>query len=181
MARWVGHCKLSHKEMLLWAKQISEGKATKYLPPKTTKFNHPTTKKPKSGPAPPEVHIALNFTPTPGIGPSSYIIAGQQIVPSSMAPALGQLPPTDSYSAPTPQPEPSIHTSQMRIILECHNASAVLLVADLLTLMDQDHPTPGLNYVDTASKFNDLGIKDVLDVFTMPLELLASFGGLGRD
>ncbi|KAF8273752.1 hypothetical protein EI94DRAFT_1696664 [Lactarius quietus] len=116
-----------------------------------------------------------------------------------MAPALGQSPPTDvsgnpvhtvnvpsipgtqSYSAPAPQPEPSICASWMRMILECRDASAVLLVANLLTLMDQDHPTPGLNYVDTASEFNDLGVKDVLDVFTMPIELLASFGGLGRD
>ncbi|KAF8266665.1 hypothetical protein EI94DRAFT_1802863 [Lactarius quietus] len=196
-----GHCKLSHEEMSLWEKHISEGKATKYLPPKTTKFKHPMTKKPKSGPAPPEVHFALNFTPTPspGVGPSSYIIAGQQIVLSSMAPALGQSPPTDvsgnpvhtvnvpsilgtqSYSAPAPQPEPSIRTSRMRMILECRDVSAVPLVADLLTLMDQDHPTLGLNYVDTASEFNDLGVKDVLDVFAMPIELLASFGGLGRD
>ncbi|KAF8256649.1 hypothetical protein EI94DRAFT_1821336 [Lactarius quietus] len=194
-----GHRELSHEEMSLWAKHISEGKATKYLPPKTTKFNHPTTKKQKSGPAPPEVHIALNITPTPGVGPSSYIVAGQQLVPSSMAPAPGQSPPTgvsgypvhtvdvpaipgtQPYPAPTPQPGPSICASRMRIILECRDASAVLLVADLLTLMDQDHPTPGLNYVDTASEFNDLGVKDVLDVFAMPIELLASFGGLGRD
>ncbi|KAF8273751.1 hypothetical protein EI94DRAFT_1696663 [Lactarius quietus] len=49
-----GHRELSHEEMSLWAKHISEGKATKYLPPKTMKFKHPTTKKPKSGPAPPE-------------------------------------------------------------------------------------------------------------------------------
>ncbi|KAF8265587.1 hypothetical protein EI94DRAFT_1804168 [Lactarius quietus] len=177
-----GHCEHSHEEMSLWAKHILEGKATKYLPPKTTKFNHPTTKKPKSGPALPEVHITLNITPTPGVGPSSYIVAGQQIVPSSMAPALGQSPPTDvssypvhtidisaipgtqPYPAPTLQPGPSIHASWMRIILECRDASAVLLVANLLTLMDQDHPMPGLNYVDTARKFYDLGVKDVLDV-----------------
>ncbi|KAF8262169.1 hypothetical protein EI94DRAFT_1704965 [Lactarius quietus] len=194
-----GHHELSHEEMSLWAKQISEGKATKYLLPKTTKFNHPMTKKPKSGPTPPEVHIALNFTPTPGAGPLPYIVAGQQIVLSSMAPALRQSPPTDVssnpvhtvnipsipgtqlYSAPAPQTEPSIRASWMRIILECCDASAILLVADLLTLMDQDHPTLGLNYVDTASEFNDLGVKDVLDVFAMPIELLASFGGLGRD
>ncbi|KAF8264353.1 hypothetical protein EI94DRAFT_1703294 [Lactarius quietus] len=194
-----GHHELSHEEMSLWAKHISEGKATKYLLPKTMKFNHPMTKKLKSGPALPEVHIALNITPTPSVGPSSYIIAGQQVVLSSMAPAPGQSPPTDvssypvhtvdiptipgmqPYPAPAPQPGPSICASRMRIILECCDVSAVPLVANLLTLMDQEHPMPGLNYVDTASEFNDLGIKDVLDILAMPIELLALFGGLGRD
>ena len=54
-------------------------------------------------------------------------------------------------------------------------------VLDLLTLMDQDYPTPDQNYVDTLSEFYDLGVEDILDVFGLPCGLLASFGDLGSD
>lgn len=214
----------------------SIGKATKYLPPKIPKYNHPPTKKPRSGNINPEVHIALNFAATPNTGPSASAIPSQAIVPALTveeslpargsnnlvhtvnfvpapgagpsypvagqpsarplsAPTPGETVPAGDINAPVhaiPQDTPSPnampptqletnHTSRLRIILDCRDASTVPSVLDLLTLMDQDQPTPDKNYVDALSEFYDFGVEDILDVFNLPCSLLASLGDLGRD
>ena len=47
--------------------------------------------------------------------------------------------------------------------------------------MDQDQPTPDRKYVNALSEFYDFGVEDILDVFNIPCNLLASLGDLGRD
>ena len=54
----------------------------KYLPPKISKYNHPPTKKPRSGNVNPDVHLTLNFTATLSTGPSASVIPSQTIVPA---------------------------------------------------------------------------------------------------
>ena len=66
----------------------SIGKATKYLLPKITKYNHPPTKKPRNGNINPEMHIALNFAATPSTGPSASAGPSQINVPAL---TLGEL------------------------------------------------------------------------------------------
>ena len=127
---------------------------------------------------------AVNIIPTPGAGPS-YPVAGQPSMQPPSAPTPGETIlagdiNTPVHTIPPTQPE-TIHASRLRIILDCCGASMVPSVLDLLTLMDQDQPTPDRNYVDTLSKFYDFGVKDILDIFNIPCSLLASLGGLGRD
>ena len=78
----------------------SIGKATKFLPPKISKYNHPPTKKPKSGNVNPEVHIALNFAATPGMGPSASAIPSQTVIPSHSALTVGQTLPVGGSDIP---------------------------------------------------------------------------------
>ena len=208
----------------------SISKATKFLPPKIKKYDHLPAKKPKSGNLNPEVHIALNFAATPGIGPSASAIPSQTIIPCHLALTSGQTHPVrgsdipvhtvniiptpgtgplypaadqpsiQSPLPPTPEemfpaggsdtlvhaicqktPPGTIHASQMRIILDCHDVSTVPLVLDLLILMDQDRPTSDQKYVDALSEFYDFGVEDILDIFDMPRRLLASLGDLGNN
>ena len=161
----------------------SIGKTTKYLPPKISRYDHPPTKKPKSGKA------------KSGLTPEEMLPAGGSDVPVdsvNIVSTPGEILPVESSNAPghaiSPSPNPTpptetgpIRASRMRIILECRDASTVPSVLDLLTLMDQDYPTPDRNYVDTLSEFYDFGVEDVLDVFGLPCGLLASFGDLGSD
>ena len=249
-----GHQELSHEEMTLWAKYMASktmwsvarqtltvgvqsiGKATKYLPPKITKYNHPPTKKPRNGNVNPEVHIALNFAATPSTGPSASAgpsqinvpaltlgeslpvkggdnlvhtvnivptsgtgpvcpVVGQSSMQPSLAPTPGKTLPVGDISTPvhaTPQNAPDLKStpptqpetsraSRLRIILDCRDALTVPSVLDLLTLMDQDNPTPDRNYIDALSELYDFGVEDVLDVFSLPCGLLASLGDLGRE
>ena len=227
-----GHCKLTHKEMTLWAKFIiskitlrkvkkiltvdvqSIGKATKFLPLKIQKYDHPPAKKPKSRIAKPEVHITLNFATTPGTGLLMYAVQGQPIELSPLGHTPGQTPPAGVSDVPVhtfnivPAPEEMlpvgcsnapVHTmppglmpmpptqpspicvSWMRIILDCQDTSTVPSVLDLLTLMDQDCPTPVGKYVDAVSKFYDFGVADVINVFGMPCGILALLGDIGSE
>ena len=54
----------------------------KYLPPKISKYNHPPTKKPRSGNVNPDVHLTLNFTATLSTGPSASVVPSQTIIPA---------------------------------------------------------------------------------------------------
>jgi hypothetical protein len=45
--------------------------------------------------------------------------------------------------------------------------------------MDKDDPSCDLRYLDVLSEMSDLGIKDVIDVSSQPVELLATMGCLG--
>ena len=67
----------------------SIGKAMKFLPPKIPKYNHPLTKKPKSGNMNPEVHITLNFGASLGMRLSASTIPSQTIIPSHAELTLG--------------------------------------------------------------------------------------------
>jgi hypothetical protein len=49
-------------------------------------------------------------------------------------------------------------------------------VEELLTLMDIHEPAIDLKYIDTLDEFQDFGLKDVVDVYSLPVELLATIG-----
>ena len=50
---------------------------------------------------------------------------------------------------------------------------------ELLWLMDTYDPAVGRKYVDMQEEFMELDIEDAVDVYSLPVELLATFGGLG--
>jgi hypothetical protein len=57
----------------------------------------------------------------------------------------------------------------------------VPMVEELLTLMDIHDPAIDLKYIDTLDEFQDFGLKDVADVYSLPVELLVMIGTVGRD
>ncbi|KAH8980728.1 hypothetical protein EDB83DRAFT_2326832 [Lactarius deliciosus] len=59
--------------------------------------------------------------------------------------------------------------------------SRVPTLMELLWLMDEYELADGLSYVNIGEEFTDLGIMDSVDLYSLPLELLALFGGLGHD
>ena len=128
---------------------------------------------------------AFNIVPTPGAG-SLYPVVGQPYTQSPSTPTPGETLPARGSNTPCARPTPPTRpemnrASRMRIILDCRDASTVPSVLDLLTLMDQDHPTPDQSYVNALSEFYDFGVEDILDVFDLPCGLLASLGDLGSD
>jgi len=52
---------------------------------------------------------------------------------------------------------------------------------EVLTHIDHEHPTSDLRYMDVHSDLQDHGIEDAVQLFSLPEELLAMFGSLGRE
>ncbi|KAI9466354.1 hypothetical protein BJY52DRAFT_1183211 [Lactarius psammicola] len=194
-----GHREINHDEMTLWAKHIELGKATEFLPPNVKKFNRPPTKKPRGAQMAPEVHVAVNITPMPGVGipatHGSYAVSGTPIEQSGSASAPGPQSPaqvshisdiavhteTSSAPAPTPMGHTARVPSSLIVVLDCFHHMRIPTAYEILTLMDIEVPAPNLRYVDALSDLQDLGYKDVIDIYGLQECFLASFGHLGRD
>ena len=54
-------------------------------------------------------------------------------------------------------------------------------ILEVLTLLDFESPVANLRHIDAVSEFHDLGIEDVVDLYSLPEELLTTFGSLGRE
>ncbi|KAI0293473.1 hypothetical protein BC826DRAFT_969203 [Russula brevipes] len=168
-----GHIEMNHENMTLWAKHMSLGKTTKYLPPNIKKFDHPAKKKPCTTYPTPEVHIALNITPVQGVDSSqnhgSFIVS--------------QGPITQPLSTSTHQVDPiasGMGTAEVFVVMDCLMESRGPTILEVLRLMDADEPREDLKYVNAYSELCDHDITNLLDIYTYPVELLASFGNLGR-
>jgi hypothetical protein len=139
------------------------------------KFDHPAKKKPRTAYPKPEVHIALNITPVQGVDGSlnhgSYIVS--------------QGPVTQPPSTSTHQADPIEVIMGFLVddvVVDCLTASRGLTILEVLRLMDADKPKNDLlKYVDAYSDLCDHGIMNILDIYMYPVELLASFGDLGRE
>ncbi|KAH9020622.1 hypothetical protein EDB84DRAFT_1622155 [Lactarius hengduanensis] len=66
------------------------------------------------------------------------------------------------------------------VLLDCLGEMRVPMLMELLWLMDAYNPALGLKYVDLQEELNDLGIIDSVDLYSLPVELLASFGSMGQ-
>jgi hypothetical protein len=165
----------------------SLGKATKYLPINIKKHDHPGCKKPKTARAAPDVHIAVNITPAPGptMVDGSYMVSKtvQHIPVFSASP--GPYPENISNAPAHPATHQPHDTSTRRprsaflLILDCLHEQRVPTVLELLALMDKDDPVCDLKYVDVHSELSDHGIKDIIHINSLPVELLATMGCLG--
>ncbi|KAH9055842.1 hypothetical protein EDB83DRAFT_2521165 [Lactarius deliciosus] len=179
-----GHEELTHEEMTLWAKHISLGKTTKHTPPKVQKYDYPPTKKARTGRTTPDVHVSVNITPTPGR--NSTVQATHQVStpapgPSRLAHINDSHPPSSIAGPSTLRRAQGPRPSRILVLLDCLAELRVPTVMELLWLMDEYEPAIGLNYVDIEEEFVDLGIMDSVDLYSLPVELLATFGGLGHD
>ncbi|KAI9429954.1 hypothetical protein H4582DRAFT_2218058 [Lactarius indigo] len=183
-----GHEELTHEEMTLWAKHISLGKATIHTPPNVNRYDYPSTKKARTVRPTPEVHVSVNITPTSEAGNSTtHLVSAASTStpgPSRLAGVDGN-PPCDTPSGvagpstlrPTSGPRPS----RILVLLDCLVELRVPTMMELLLLMDEYEPAIGLSYVSIHEEFVDLGIMDSVDLYSLPVELLATFGGLGHD
>jgi hypothetical protein len=53
-------------------------------------------------------------------------------------------------------------------------------VEELLQLMDTYRPVVGMKYLDKLDSFQDMGLNDIVNVYSLPVELLANIGDTGR-
>ena len=73
------------------------------------------------------------------------------------------------------------HASLVNILLRCVENTRVPIVQKLLTLMDANDLASDLKYIDIHNELFNHGIKDVIDVNSTCVGLLAMFGYLGVD
>jgi hypothetical protein len=166
------------------------GLTSKFLPPNVKKLDHPPSKKNRV--AAPEVHIAVNIAPTPGVGgaamPGSYVVSSG----SASAPGPGPLCPENisNVAAHTDAPAPTstghrVYIPQSRktlllTLLDCTQTGRLPSVRQLLELMDSEEPEPDGRYIDVFSDMDNFGLEDVLDIYEMEDCYLGTFGDLGR-
>ncbi|KAH9011761.1 hypothetical protein EDB84DRAFT_1569548 [Lactarius hengduanensis] len=126
-----------------------------------------------------------NVTPTPVRGSS----ATQAIyIPSS--PVLGPSDPSDDpprlqcHVLPGPRvplPSQALDPSVLLVLLDCVGNWSVPSLWNVLRLMDTHHPAVGPSYADLHEELVELGIEDTVDLYSLPIELLATFGWLRQD
>ncbi|KAH9040366.1 hypothetical protein EDB85DRAFT_1886896 [Lactarius pseudohatsudake] len=183
-----GHIPIEHMEMTMWAKFISIGKAFKHLRPNVKPCNRPAVKRPRGAKVAPDVHIAVNITPTHGVGvgalQSSYVVSGAHI---QSGPELGPSHATQASDitihteAPVPvptenrSPSPLAYGSQ-KLLSDCRTQGQVPLVYEILALMDAEEPVPNLTYLDSHTDLYNFGYKDAIQLFTLDESLLLGFG-----
>ena len=173
------------------SQSIKGSGVTVFNPPNVKMFDYPHTKKPRisrgAHPAP-EVHIAVNFASVPGASfQGSYynVPTGSMSAP---APAPAQPATVEEVSsALIPHPGsyrlhgPPNGTSLIPTLVECLRSERMPTTCEMLTLMDAYNPVEDLRYSDVSSEFYDHGIEDALDISSLPVELLATMGYLGRS
>ncbi|KAH9038062.1 hypothetical protein EDB85DRAFT_1888122 [Lactarius pseudohatsudake] len=182
-----GHIPIEHREMTIWAKFISIGRAFKHLRPNIKPCDRPPAKRPRGGKAAPEVHIAVNITPTQGVGASqsTYVVSGAQVQlgpgsdPSRATQASGVTVHTEA-PAPTPMengsPSPPAYDSR-QLLSDCRTQGRVPLVYEVLSLMDAEEPVPNLTYLDSHTDLYNFG---AIQLFALDESLLSGFG-LGTE
>ncbi|KAH9016711.1 hypothetical protein EDB84DRAFT_1443040 [Lactarius hengduanensis] len=151
-----GHDEVTYEEMTLWAKHISLGKATKYTRPNVKKFDYPPTKKSRTAPTTPEVHVSVNITPAPATGSSGV----EATYTASSGPRV-------------PLPSQALDPSVLLVLLDCVGNWSVPSLWNVLRLMDTHHPAVGPSYADLHEELVELGIEDAVDLYSLPIELLA--------
>ena len=89
-------------------------------------------------------------------------------------------PPTTPLPASYQPHKPLSLKSLLLLLLDCIESSRVPTTLELLSYMDADEPTTDLKYVDIHSELYDHGVEDVVDVYSLPVELLSTLGGMGK-
>jgi hypothetical protein len=70
----------------------------------------------------------------------------------------------------------------MRVLIlhDCATKRRFPTVEELLQLMDTYRPTVGMKYLDKLDAFQDMDLDNIVDVYSLPVELLATIGDTGR-
>ncbi|KAH9008119.1 hypothetical protein EDB84DRAFT_1447145, partial [Lactarius hengduanensis] len=170
----------------------SIGKAFKHLRPNVKPCDRPPAKRPRGAKVAPDVHIAVNITPTHGVGvgalQSTYVVSGAQVQSGpesgpSHATQASDITVHTEAPAPAPtengSPSPPAYGSQ-ELLSDCRTQGRVPLVYEILTLIDAEEPVPNLTYLDSHTDLYNFGYKDAIQLFALDESLLSGFG-LGRE
>jgi hypothetical protein len=174
------------------------GKASVDLLPNFILFDSPPTKKKRLllpvTEVKPEVHIAAGIVPTPvkpGEGSATihyYEVPDSPIAEALSAPAevgaaptKSELPSTQPISAPEGLCDHPKRFSPLLFLLDCVPGGRVPSVEEVFKLIDHDAPGHNLDYVEAQIELQDLGYNDALDIYTLGVEHLATFGSLGMN
>lgn len=137
-----------------------------------------------------DVHVSINNIPPKlrgGYWTGNTVQATQRDMSSS---APGPSRPTrishqHSHALPLTAPAPSTrplarHVTRVLILHDCATNKRFPTVEELLQLMDTYRPVVGMKYLDKLDSFQDMGLNDIVDVYSLPVELLANIGDTGR-
>ena len=142
-----------------------------------------------------EVHVAAGIAPTlvkPGEGsveiheifevPDSPI-ALPMSAPGEAGAARTKVEPPSAQpiSAPEGLGEDRKRFSSLLFLLDCAQEERYPTVGEVFWLIDQDMPGHNMDYVEAQIELQEFGYKDALDIYTLGVEYLATFGALGRN
>ena len=164
------------------------GEATKYTPPNIKQFDHPPTKKCRTMDRTPEKHVPINIMPTPEAGCSTvktaYVVLDPLSPPTPGPSRSAHLQTSDEppHTIPPSAPRPFTQTSRTRlmVLLDCLASLNLPTTMELLSLMDH-YECGEKRYIDLHEELVDLGIKNAVELFELPVEILASFGWLHQS
>jgi hypothetical protein len=149
--------------------------------PQVKKNDYPPIKKCRTMQPTLEVHVSINITPTPGAASSVMQATYQVSGPTSSAPCP-LYPDIKPFSSPGPsRPLPSPRCAQLLTTLDCHKAARIPSLCELLSLMDHKYPAANPRIADGYLELKDLTMEDAVDIYTMPVEFLATMGKLRED
>ena len=77
--------------------------------------------------------------------------------------------------------DPTKQFSPILFLLDCVQGDRVPSVEDVFKLIDHEAPGHNLDYVEAQIELEDHGYNDALDIYTLGVEHLATFGSLGMD
>ncbi|KAI9436696.1 hypothetical protein H4582DRAFT_2058613 [Lactarius indigo] len=95
------------------------------------------------------------------------------------------LPVSGPIAVPTPGPIAPVpmqvvHPSLLLVLLDALGTLTVPSVVDVLLLMDTYYPI-GPRHAGLREELEEMGIQDVVDLYSLPVELLATFGWLRQS
>lgn len=151
---------------------------------------------------PDDEHVPVKATPTPEAGCSTakvtYVVSDSSPpptpcpsrhtldllvpIPGPSGSARSQTSKKNYRTIPLSAPGPSAQTSRSRlmVLLDCLASLTPPTTMELLSLMDNcEHGEQ--RYIDLHDELVDLGIEDAVDLFELPVEILASFGWLRQS
>ncbi|KAI9428500.1 hypothetical protein H4582DRAFT_2091912 [Lactarius indigo] len=135
------------------------------------------------GPSPPSPSLSVpaqpnnNTIPMPG----PIVPVPGPIVPAPepvTVPVPVPIVPTPGHIAPIPLQV--VHPSLLLVLLDALGTLTVPSLMDVLLLMDIHHPV-GPRHVSLREELEEMGIVDVVDLYSLPVELLATFGWLRQS
>jgi hypothetical protein len=72
------------------------------------------------------------------------------------------------------------NVTQVLILHDCATKRRFPTVEELLQLMDTYRPAVGMKYLDKLDAFQDMDLNNIVDVYSLPVKLLATIGDTGR-
>jgi hypothetical protein len=72
------------------------------------------------------------------------------------------------------------NVTRVLILHDCATKRRFPTVEELLQLMDTYRPAVGMKYLDKLDAFQDMDLNNIVDVYSLPVELLATIGDTGR-